>query len=167
MSAHVDISIGCEGLAISEDRACELADLVLASEGVDRECMVSLSVVDDETMRGLNHEWRGIDRATDVLSLECERPDDPDLGVGETCELGDIVLAPDFIGRQADRVDVTPEGETSLLLIHGMLHLLGYDHESDEEAEVMEAREDAILAEAGLGDSVVVPPSPRHAEEGS
>ncbi len=134
---------------LSEEELVRVCDYVLAEEGVGRPCMVSLSVVSDERMRELNAEWRGIDRATDVLSLECERPDDPDLSPGEPCELGDIVLAPSYITAQAARFGTTPRDECRLLLVHGMLHLLGYDHLEDDEAEVMEAREDELVARIG------------------
>ena len=87
-----------------------------------------------------------MDRATDVLSLECERPDDPDLTPGEPCELGDIVLAPAYIARQSKDFGTTPADECRLLLVHGVLHLLGYDHMTDEEAAVMEAREDELVS---------------------
>ena len=133
-------------LALATDEVERTVELVLAEEGIDRPCLVSLTVTDDDGMRELNQEWRGIDAATDVLSLECERPDDPDLAPGEPCELGDIVLAPGYIARQAARLGVSSESETRLLLVHGLLHLLGYDHLSDEEAAVMEAREDELCA---------------------
>lgn len=131
---------------VGEDEIREDCDFVLASEGVERPCMVSVSVVGDERMRELNAEWRDQDRVTDVLSLECERPDDADLAPGEPCELGDIVLAPAYIVRQAKGFGTTPADEFRLLLVHGMLHLLGYDHLEDDEAEAMEAREDELLA---------------------
>ena len=83
---------------------------------------------------------------TDVISLEVERPDDPDLAPGEMCELGDIILAPHFIARQAKEYGTTEADEFRLMLVHAMLHLLGYDHIEDDEAEVMEAREDALVA---------------------
>lgn len=141
-------------LAYDEEVSCALDDgelertiaLVLDEEGVDRPCGLSLSVVTDEHMHELNREWRGVDRATDVLSLECERPDDPDLAPGEPCELGDIVLAPAYIARQAASFGTTAADETRLLLVHGVLHLLGYDHLEDDEAEVMEAREDYLVS---------------------
>ncbi len=132
--------------ALDEDGLLEAITLVLREEGVTRPCSVSLSVVTDERMRGLNLEYRGQDRATDVLSLECERPDDPDLAPGEPCELGDIVIAPAYIARQAHDFGTTPADETRLLVVHATLHLLGYDHLDDEEAEVMEAREDELVA---------------------
>lgn len=145
----VEIDLACdEGVrcAINADEMTRLIDLVLRQEGVERGCMLSLSVVSDAHMRELNAEWRGIDRTTDVLSLECERPDDPDLAPGEPCELGDVVLAPAYIEAQAAGFGTTPADETRLLIVHGVLHLLGYDHEEDDEAERMESREDELLA---------------------
>lgn len=130
---------------ITEDEMTQICETVLTQEGVERPCFLSLSVVDDETIKEQNLDWRGIDAATDVISLECERPDDPDLAPGEPCELGDILLAPNFITQQAGRYATTVADEFRLLLIHGLLHLLGYDHLDDNEAEVMEAREDELL----------------------
>lgn len=141
-------------LAYDDGVSCALAEgvlertiaLVLDQEGVDRPCGVSLSVVSDDHMHELNRSWREVDRPTDVLSLECERPDDPDLAPGEPCELGDVVLAPAYIARQATSFGTTAADETRLLLVHGILHLLGYDHLEDEEAEAMEAREDYLVS---------------------
>lgn len=140
--------------AIAEDEMERIASLVLAEEGVERPCLVSISVVSDERMHDLNREWRGKDSATDVLSLECERPDDPDLAEDEPCELGDIVLAPAYIARQAEELGTTAADETRLLLVHGMLHLLGYDHIEDAEAEVMESREDELLGKVATDENL-------------
>ena len=131
---------------LSDEEIGSTCDLILEREGVDRPCMVSVSVVSEERMRVLNEAWRDVDRATDVISLECERPDDPALAPGEPCELGDIVLAPTYIARQAASFGTTEADEFRLLLTHGLLHLLGYDHLDDEEAEAMEAREEELLA---------------------
>ena len=133
-------------LAIGADEVHAICAFVLAEEGVERDCYVSVSVVTDEEMRVLNRDWRGIDRATDVLSLECERPDDPDLSDDEPAELGDIVLAPAYLARQAERFETSEANETRLMLVHALLHLLGYDHIAEDEALVMEAREDELLA---------------------
>lgn len=132
--------------AVTDDEVRAIVDMVLEQEGVSRPCFVSVTLVDDERIRELNRDWRGIDRATDVISLECERPDDPGLAQGEPCELGDVVLAPDYIARQAASFQTTAADETRLLLVHGMLHLLGYDHLEEDEAQAMEAREDELLA---------------------
>ena len=92
---------------LGDDEVASCIDAVLAHEGVGRPCMVSVSVVSDERIREVNAEWRGVDAPTDVVSLECERPDDPDLAPGEPCELGDIILAPAYIAAQAARFGTT------------------------------------------------------------
>ena len=133
---------------LSDSQVAGLIDSVLAHESVDRPCMVSVSIVNDAEIQRLNEEWRDVDRATDVISLECERPDDPDLAPGEPCELGDIVLAPAYIAAQAQKFGTTFADEVRLLLVHGTLHLLGHDHLDEDAAVEMEALEDRILAEA-------------------
>ena len=127
-----------------------ICGVVLAAEGVERKVEISLSYVDEDEMHELNHEWRGIDRTTDVLSFECDSAFDEDIPADETLELGDIILAPQVIARQAPGFGNSPAAECRLMLVHGMLHLLGYDHIEYDEAEVMEAREDAILRDLAL-----------------
>lgn len=124
-----------------------ICSLVLEREGVERDVEISLSYVDEEEMHALNKEWRGIDRTTDVLSFECDSAFDVDIPDDMTLELGDIILAPEVIARQAPGFGNSPADECRLMLVHGMLHLLGYDHIQDDEAEVMEAREDELLRE--------------------
>ena len=124
-----------------------ICSLVLEREGVERGVEISLSYVDEEEMHALNKEWRGIDRTTDVLSFECDSAFDADIPDDMTLELGDIILAPEVIARQAPGFGNSPADECRLMLVHGMLHLLGYDHIQDGEAEVMEAREDELLRE--------------------
>lgn len=144
-----EYDLSCEEgvlLALDEGEVRAACDLVLAEQGVERPCMVSVSAVGERRIRELNAEWRGVDRATDVISLECERPDDPSLAPGEPCELGDIVLAPDYIARQAASFGTTAADETRLLLVHGLLHLLGHDHLDDASATRMEDLEEALLA---------------------
>lgn len=123
----------------------DIVRFVLEAEEVSREVEVSLSFVDEEEMHGLNRQWRGIDKTTDVLSFECDSAFDEDIPLDEALELGDIILAPQVIARQAPGFGNSPQDECRLMLVHGMLHLLGYDHIEDDEAEVMEAREDEIL----------------------
>ena len=118
-----------------------ICEVVLAAEGVEREVEISLSYVDEDEMHELNHEWRGIDRTTDVLSFECDSAFDDDIPADETLELGDIILAPQVIARQAPGFGNSPADECRLMLVHGML---------DDEAEVMEAREDAVLRDLAL-----------------
>lgn len=146
MAPELDFS--CEqgvDCPLAQDDFARVVGRVLEEEGVTRPCLVSLSLVGDGRMRELNREWRGRDCATDVLSLECERPDDPDLAPGEPCELGDVVLAPAYVRRQAQGFGTTWADELTLLTIHATLHLLGYDHVREEDAQVMERREDELL----------------------
>ena len=148
----------------------DICATVLAAEGVARGVEVSVSFVSDEEMHGLNREWRGIDRVTDVLSFECDAPDDEGIPAGEVVELGDIILAPGQIVRQAPGFGNTPADECRLMLVHGMLHLLGYDHIEDDEAEVMEAREDELLRKLAVArgedpSKVAVGPITNHAHD--
>lgn len=137
----------------------DLALFVLNAESTPEQAEVSLSFVDDVRMAQLNEEFRGKDGPTDVLSFECDGLDDgfdpfiDRLEEGpEVFELGDIVIAPDVARRQSELYGHSFEAEVSLLLVHGLLHLLGYDHIEDDDAETMEARERELLgawADAG------------------
>jgi probable rRNA maturation factor len=110
-----------------------------------------LSVVfsDDAAIRELNAGWRGKDKATNVLSF----PAFPVCGGGALPPmLGDIVLAAETVAREAGLEDKPLENHISHLVVHGLLHLLGYDHETDAEAEDMEAVERAALAGLAIPD---------------
>ena len=151
---------------LSADEMLGILEAVLAFENVTRPCYVSVSVVDDDEIRACNAEWRGVDAATDVISLECEYPDDPDLAEDEPCELGDIVMAPAYIARQALEFSTTPADEFRIMLVHGMLHLLGYDHMEEDEATLMEERENAILATIHTDAEQLTLVFTRHDEDG-
>ena len=136
-----------------EDELAEMAldELVrhtLLLEGTADNTEVSLSFVDEETMTSLNMQYRGLEGPTDVLSFEC---DDIELGLeaNDGCEdtriLGDIIIAPDVARAQAPLFGTTLQEEIELLVVHGTLHLCGYDHIDDDEAETMENREAEIL----------------------
>lgn len=155
---------------LSEDEVCAIAAHVLTAEGVERDVEISLSYVDEDEMHELNRQWRDIDRTTDVLSFECDSAFDEDIPLDEVLELGDIILAPEVIERQAPGFGNDPADECRLMLVHGLLHLLGYDHIEDDEAEEMEAREDALLRELAVqrGDDpskVEVGPITNHAHD--
>ena len=143
---------------------------VLDHEGVDRCCSVSVSIVDAADIRELNHEWRGIDAATDVLSFECDSPFDDEIPVDETVELGDVILCPSVICEQAPRFGNDPGQEFRLMLVHGLFHLLGYDHMAEDEALEMEAAElDVLRALASTrGEdpaTVKIGPTTRHIDD--
>lgn len=151
---------------IGSDEMQGVLEAVLVREGVERPCFVSVSVVDDEKIRAYNARWRGIDAATDVISLECERPNDPGLAEDEPCELGDIMIAPAFIERQAAEFGTTCADEFRIMLVHGMLHLLGYDHLDEGDAQAMEALENEILALIPTDDPALALEFTRHDEGG-
>jgi probable rRNA maturation factor len=108
---------------------------------------VSLYLADDSALRALNLSWRGIDKPTNVLSFPSAagRP-------GEARTLGDIALAYETLAREAEDLGVSLADHYRHLLVHGFLHLIGYDHETDAEAERMEALEAKILARLGVAD---------------
>ena len=123
---------------------------MLKAEGVDpsSDVEVSISFVRSAEMRSLNASWRGIDAPTDVLSFECDGLD----GAGEQdpLELGDVILCPEVIAAQAADFGNTPVEECRLMLVHGLLHLVGYDHMNEDDAAEMEGRELAILRELAV-----------------
>ena len=110
---------------------------------------VSLLFCDDETIQPLNRDWRGKDRPTDVLSfsqIEGQCIGDPNL-------LGDIIISVPTAQRQAEERGHSLSHELRVLVVHGLCHLLGYDHEEDEEAEEMEALERTLLASLEADDA--------------
>ena len=90
---------------------------------------VTVMLTGDAAMRRLNREWRGVDRATDVLSFPVD--DDGPRARGQVRHLGDIVIATGVAQRQASRAGHAYGTELKVLALHGLLHLLGYDHETD------------------------------------
>jgi probable rRNA maturation factor len=120
-----------------------LAAFVLDREEAPVYAELSIAVVDLAEMTDLNERYRGIEGPTDVLSFECDDLCAAD--VDEPVTLGDVVIAPQVAESQAEEYGHTVEEELNLLLVHGVLHLLGYDHEDDEDASVMQARERALL----------------------
>lgn len=120
-----------------------LARFVLELEAVPDGVELSIALVDDEEMARLNEQYRNIAGPTDVLSFGC---DDPCPTPGdEPITLGDVVIAPAVAERQAAELGHTVEHELDVLLVHGVLHLLGYDHEAPDDAGAMAAREAAVL----------------------
>lgn len=107
---------------------------------------LSVVLCDDETIRALNAEWRGKDRPTDVLAFAMQEGEGAPAPAAQL--LGDVVISVDTARRQAQERDRSVIDEVTFLLAHGLLHLLGYDHQTDEQERVMNARTDALCAAA-------------------
>ncbi len=136
---------------------------ILETEHCPYEAQVSLLVTDNEGIRQFNRDFREIDRETDVLSfpnLNYESPADfshveeetfgcfePDTG---ELLLGDIIISADRVREQAESYGHSRKREFAFLVAHSMLHLLGYDHMTDEEAEVMEKKQEEALSALGI-----------------
>jgi probable rRNA maturation factor len=125
----------------------------------ERTIEISVTLTGDEQVRALNAKWRGKDKPTNVLSFPMA--DELDLSRAIVAErellLGDIVLARGVCQREADEKGVSFHEHATHLLIHGTLHLLGYDHEREDDAADMEAREVRALKRLGIANPYEVP----------
>ncbi|RDJ26619.1 rRNA maturation RNase YbeY [Bosea caraganae] len=109
---------------------------------------LSLLMTDDKRIRSVNRDWRGLDKATNVLSFPAAPPE----RITASPVLGDIVLAFETVLREAEDEGKSPGDHLSHLVVHGLLHLLGEDHETESEAIRMEGLEIAALARLGIAD---------------
>ena len=119
---------------------------------VDEALEVTVRLVENSEMCELNREYRGKDSPTNVLSFPCDwdLPDEPRL-------LGDIVIAVQVVNEEAKTQKKKMEAHWAHIVIHGLLHLLGYDHIDENDAEIMETLEKRILAELGYPDPYLLP----------
>ena len=131
--------------AIAQSDYPELAD-------AERSVEISVTLTGDEEVRALNAQWRGKDKPTNVLSFPLSEEADLIQAkvAGPELLLGDIILSRGVCAAEAVEKGVTVEQHATHLIVHGTLHLLGYDHHDDGEAEDMEAREVRALASLGI-----------------
>jgi probable rRNA maturation factor len=120
---------------------------------------LSILLTGDTQMREINRNWRGKDSPTNVLSFPAVTPD----AIAQSPMLGDIVLAYETVAREAEAEAKTFDHHLVHLVIHGLFHLLGDDHEAEDEARMMEAREIAALARLGIGNPYQDLPATRQA----
>jgi probable rRNA maturation factor len=123
-------------------RAIGQAAAALSTSGAE----LAIVLTDDSTIRTLNRDWRGVDAATNVLAFPTARAG------GEPPHVGDIVLAYETIAREARAQRKPFAHHVAHLAVHGFLHLVGYDHQRDEEAEAMEQAECGILRRMAIPD---------------
>lgn len=141
-----------------ENLVSQVVEKVLAYEECEEAYEVSISFVDNEEMRSLNSEYRGIDKETDVLSFpmvefvedDLEEEEEDAEYIDEEIALGDIVISMERAMEQSEDYGHSFERELAFLLVHGMLHLLGYDHEDEPAEKEMFEKQEAILKEMNL-----------------
>lgn len=141
--------------AIDETRLMDAASAVLDLHDSDAESGLSIVFVDDAGMQKMNLQFRGIDAPTDVLSFAADAPpvDLPDVPP----YLGDLLIAYPYAAVQAARAGHPLHDSLALLVVHGTLHLLGYDHDTPENKARMWAAQEAALQSLGIS-SAIVPP---------
>ncbi len=133
---------------VSDERLATIALRVLETEKAPP-CELSVTVTDDATVRGLNREYAGEDAVTDVLSFSQREGEELVPTPGSVPPLGEVIIALPQAARQASERGRSAEEEVARLLIHGTLHLLGYDHAVAEEERRMRAREEELLGAIG------------------
>jgi probable rRNA maturation factor len=135
-----------DGLEVVADKAI-IEALVQSKAKIAGIAEVSVVLLDDAAQQALNQQWRGIDKPTNVLSFPQLEPFSPVLGL-----VGDITLARETLEREAIEQQVSFADHFTHLVVHGFLHLLGYDHIEEADALVMEGLETQILATLGIAD---------------
>ncbi|WP_454623601.1 rRNA maturation RNase YbeY [Bradyrhizobium cenepequi] len=131
-------------------RAIEAAAEIAETDVAEAELAVMLT--DDSGIRTLNSNWRGIDKPTNVLSFPAVQPQGAQGPDDAPRMLGDIAIAYETTRKEADEEQKPFDHHLSHLAVHGFLHLIGYDHENDDDAEQMEKLEREILAQLGIPD---------------
>lgn len=146
----IDVARNCDGWPDSLDARADAAvraALKASKAKLTGPAELSIVLTDDAEQRVLNRDWRGIDKSTNVLSFPQIEPFGPLSGL-----VGDIILARETLEREAQEQGISFEDHFTHLVVHGFLHLLGYDHVRDDEALVMEGLETQILASLGVAD---------------
>jgi len=148
---ELDLQIATDGTVPEEADLHRWCELALRQRKGDSELTIRL--VDEAEGRELNRTWRQKDYATNVLSFPADVPDGPDgIPLLDIPLLGDLVICVPVVEREASEQGKPPQAHWAHLVIHGCLHLLGYDHIEDDEAEEMESLERQLLAELGHAD---------------
>jgi len=140
----VDIS-GRLPSGVTRKMVVNLVDASFVAGGGKGKMRVDLSVVDDKVMRGFNRQHRGVDSTTDVLSFPYADKDFPSADGDAGGLLGEIVISAPRVRKQAKEAGRTIREEFALMVVHGTLHLLGYDHCTEKEEQVMFRPQQDIL----------------------
>ena len=143
MTIHLDVQIATPDHGIPAES--DFRKWAGGIESSDTDATACLRIVDKEEARALNHRYRKVDKATNVLSFPASLPEGVDLNF-----LGDVVICAPLVAEEATRQGKDEHAHWAHLLVHGILHLQGYAHDKDDEAEEMEALETAILGQLGV-----------------
>ena len=151
---QVEIQVSCDAPGLPAES--ELARWIgLAAAGSGKElppvAEVSVQVVDEPASQAMNRQYRGKDRPTNVLAFPAELESLPGLPLADQTLLGDLVICAPVVAAEAEAQDKAEADHWAHLVVHGFLHLLGFDHQTEAEAAEMERLEIRILASGGLG----------------
>lgn len=156
LSLSLQQSFEAPSLVLKRAYVKKVVETTLRHIDTQSDCEVGIACVDINQSHKLNLEYRGKDKPTNVLSFPSEIPDDM-AAVLESFPLGDLVICIPVVLQEAEEQGKVPLTHFTHMLVHGTLHLMGYDHEtSDEDAEEMEAIEIEILAKLGLDNPYTV-----------
>ena len=137
--------------AWTDETMHKAADYAAEEEGLDPDLLsISVSFVGMDEIHVLNREYRGVDRPTDVLSFPMFEPGEIELLEDGETELGDVVICREKAKEQAEEFGHSYERELIYLFTHSIFHLLGYDHESDDEKAEMRAKEELVMDKLGI-----------------
>lgn len=146
MSYHIDIQHACESeIPFADEQLIQWAELPLVSELQSAE--VTLRLVEIDEMQGLNHSYRQQNKPTNVLAFPASLPENIEL---DFPLLGDVIICPQVLHEESQSLDKPLQEHWAHIIIHGILHLLGYDHIKESDAEKMQAIEIKLLAELGF-----------------
>ncbi|MBK8185825.1 MAG: rRNA maturation RNase YbeY [Cellvibrio sp.] len=145
MTYQIDIENNSQCKTIPSIEKCEVwIAAVLNNQQID-EAEVSIYIVDEDESQELNSQYRGKEKPTNILSFPADIPEEVGIPL-----LGDLVICAPVVEREAQEQQKTVDAHWAHMLVHGSLHLLGYDHIEDDEAELMEALETTIITELGF-----------------
>lgn len=150
MSVQIEVQFALEDEALPPSSAFRIwANAALAD--LDRDAGIAIRITDEDESRQLNNEYRGKDSPTNVLSFPFEAPEGvPAEELGN--HLGDLVICAPVVEREAVEQKKTPAAHWAHMVVHGVLHLRGFDHENQADAEEMEGREREVLDGLGFAD---------------
>ena len=154
MKVKVTISVNEKGIKLPTGARLLIRRACIATlkyENFENDAEIDVTIVGDRKIKEINNEFRNIDKATDVLSFPLGEDGVYDKNpVTDACMLGDIVISAERARHQADLYGHSLRREIAFLTVHSMLHLLGYDHMTDEEAKEMFGLQEEILKEMGI-----------------